>query len=56
MSARQRKTTSRNSSAGVQKEAQNLTDLTGWDLEMTIKKAGLNPSAKPSPWWHGLWD
>ena len=38
------------------KEAQSLTDLTGWDLDMTIKKAGLNPSAKPSPWWHGLWD
>ncbi|MGO9058924.1 MAG: DUF2330 domain-containing protein [Candidatus Binataceae bacterium] len=39
-----------------QKEAQNLADLTGRDIEETIKKAGLNPSAKPSPWWHGLWD
>jgi hypothetical protein len=39
-----------------QKEAQNLADLTGWDIETALKKAGLSPSAKPSPWWHGLWD
>ena len=39
-----------------QKEAQNLADLTGWDLEKTLRQAGLNSSAKPSPWWHGLWD
>lgn len=39
-----------------QKEAENLADLTGWDLEDAIKKAGLNPSIKPTPWWHGLWN
>ena len=39
-----------------QKEAQNLADLTGWDIEKALRKAGLNPSDKPSPWWHGLWD
>jgi hypothetical protein len=38
------------------KEAQNLADMTGWDVKETIRKAGLNPSAQPSPWWHGLWD
>ncbi len=38
------------------KEAQNLADLTGWDMEKALRKAGLNPSAKPSQWWHGLWD
>ncbi len=38
------------------KEAQNLADLTGWDIEKALRKAGLNPSDKPSPWWHGLWD
>jgi hypothetical protein len=39
-----------------QKEAQNLADLTGWEIEKALRKAGLNPSDKPSPWWHGLWD
>jgi len=37
-------------------EARNLADLTGWDLGEALRKAGLNPSAKPTPWWHGLWD
>ncbi|HKD65474.1 MAG TPA: DUF2330 domain-containing protein [Candidatus Binataceae bacterium] len=38
------------------KEAENLADLTGWDIEKALHKAGLNPSEKPSPWWHGLWN
>ena len=38
------------------KEAQNLADLTGWEVEKAMRKAGMNPSEKPSPWWHGLWD
>jgi hypothetical protein len=37
-------------------EAQNLAELTGWDIEKALRKTGLNPSAKPSPWWHGLWN
>jgi len=39
-----------------QKEAQNLAELTGWDIEKALRKAGMNPSAKPGPWWHGLWN
>jgi hypothetical protein len=38
------------------KEAENLADLTGWDMEKALRKAGLNPSEKSTPWWHGLWD
>ncbi len=38
------------------KEAENLADLTGWNMEKALRKAGLNPSEKPGPWWHGLWD
>jgi hypothetical protein len=39
-----------------QKEAQNLAELTGWDIEKALRKAGMSPSAKPGPWWHGLWN
>jgi len=38
------------------KEAQNLAELTGWDIEKALRKAGMNPSEKPGPWWHNLWD
>jgi hypothetical protein len=38
------------------KEAQNLADLTGWNIQKALHKAGLNPSDKPSPWWRGLWN
>jgi hypothetical protein len=38
------------------KEAENLADLTGWDMEAALRKAGLNPSEKPKPWWQGLWN
>ena len=36
-------------------EAETLADLTGWNLEDVIKKAGLTPSTQPKPWWHGIW-
>ena len=38
------------------KEARNLADLTGWDMDKALRQAGMSPSDKPSPWWHGLWD
>ncbi len=38
------------------KRAQNLADLTGWDLNEIMRRAGLNPSLKPRPWWQGLWN
>lgn len=37
------------------REAQTLVDLTGWNLQDVIKKAGLTPGSEPKPWWQGLW-
>ena len=36
-------------------EAQSLADLTGWNLQDVIKKAGLPPESQPKPWWQGIW-
>jgi hypothetical protein len=36
-------------------EAETLADLTGWNLENVIKKAGLTPESQPKPWWQGIW-
>jgi hypothetical protein len=36
-------------------EAETLADLTGWNLEDVIKKAGLTPESQPKPWWQGIW-
>ena len=35
-------------------EAETLADLTGWNLEDVIKKAGLTPGSQPKPWWQGI--
>src|SRR5262249_35288405 len=36
-------------------EAATLADLTGWDLAIVLKQAGLNPDLRPEPWWRSLW-
>ena len=36
-------------------EAETLADLTGWNLEDVIKKAGLPPESQPKPWWKDIW-
>jgi hypothetical protein len=36
-------------------EAETLADLTGWNLEDVIKKAGLTPESQPKPWWKDIW-
>lgn len=36
-------------------EAETLADLTGWNLEDVVKKAGLTPGSQPKPWWQGMW-
>ena len=36
-------------------EAETLADLTGWNLQDVIKKAGLPPDSQPKPWWQGIW-
>ena len=36
-------------------EAETLADLTGWNLEDVIKKAGLTPGSEPKPWWQSIW-
>jgi hypothetical protein len=36
-------------------EAETLTELTGWNLQDVIRKAGLNPETQPRPWWQGIW-
>ena len=36
-------------------EAETLADLTGWNLEDVIKKAGLTPGSEPKPWWQNIW-
>lgn len=38
------------------REARNLADLTGWDVDAVMKKAGLGAESRPQPWWKGLWD
>ena len=38
------------------RDAQNLADLTGWNLDDVIKKAGLASGGRPSPWWSSIWD
>ena len=37
------------------REAATLADLTGWNLQDAIKKAGLTPGSEPKPWWQGIW-
>ena len=36
-------------------EAETLADLTGWNLQDVIKKAGLTPGLEPKPWWQSIW-
>ena len=36
-------------------EAETLADLTGWNLQDVIKKAGLPPESQPKPWWKDIW-
>jgi hypothetical protein len=36
-------------------EAETLADLTGWNLQDVIKKAGLSPESQPKPWWQDIW-
>ncbi|HYR80002.1 MAG TPA: DUF2330 domain-containing protein [Candidatus Dormibacteraeota bacterium] len=36
-------------------EAETLADLTGWNIQDVIKKAGLTPGSEPKPWWQGIW-
>jgi hypothetical protein len=36
-------------------DAETLADLTGWNLEDVIKKAGLPSESQPKPWWLGIW-
>jgi hypothetical protein len=36
-------------------EAETLADLTGWNLQDVIKKAGLPAESQPKPWWQGIW-
>lgn len=36
-------------------DAATLADLTGWDLADVLRRAGLDPNARPAPWWQGLW-
>jgi hypothetical protein len=36
-------------------EAETLADLTGWNLQDVIKKAGLPTESQPKPWWQGIW-
>jgi hypothetical protein len=36
-------------------EAETLADLTGWNLQEVIKKAGLPPESQPKPWWQDIW-
>jgi hypothetical protein len=36
-------------------EAETLADLTGWNLEDVIKKAGLPADSQRKPWWQGIW-
>ena len=38
-----------------EQEAETLADLTGWNLEDVIKKAGLTPDSQPKPWWQDIW-
>jgi hypothetical protein len=38
-----------------EQEAETLADLTGWNLEDVIKKAGLTPGSEPRPWWQNIW-
>jgi hypothetical protein len=36
-------------------EAQTLADLTGWNLDAIMKKAGLNGGDVEQPWWQKIW-
>ncbi len=38
-----------------EQEAETLADLTGWNLQDVIKKAGLTPGSEPKPWWQTIW-
>ncbi len=37
------------------KEAETLADLTGWNLDSILKKAGLNRGGVEQPWWQRIW-
>ncbi len=37
-------------------EAQTLAELTGWDIGDVMKKVGLRPEARPTPWWRKIWE
>ena len=45
-----------NLKARQMQEAQTLADLTGWNLDSVIKKAGLKDQPPPSPWWQKIWN
>ncbi|MGO9601972.1 MAG: DUF2330 domain-containing protein [Candidatus Binataceae bacterium] len=38
------------------KEAQELADLTGWDVDALLKRVGLPQNPNPSPWWQHIWE
>jgi hypothetical protein len=37
-------------------EAQTLADLTGWNIDNVIKKAGLSGAPTPDQWWLKIWN
>jgi hypothetical protein len=37
-------------------EARTLADLTGWDIGEVMRKVGLRPEARPTPWWRRIWE
>jgi hypothetical protein len=38
----------------LEKEAQTLAKLTGWDIQEIREKANITAS-EPTPWWQNLW-
>jgi hypothetical protein len=42
-------------SAERSQEAQNLAELTGWDLNAITKQMGYSEPPSSRPWWQGLW-
>ncbi len=37
-------------------EAETLSDLTGWNIDEILRKAGLPSTVRPEPWWQGIWN
>jgi hypothetical protein len=37
------------------REAQELADLTGWDVNAVLKKVGLSQVPEVRPWWQNIW-